>query len=1040
MTRFLHIAVSFAIVSSAYWAYALVAVPWIEPSIDIGPSGLPPGSTKPVSLRAKEFAGMFEEGAWELKNPKVLENDRITLLMQDYRNLGDGRVELHPCTIIIWPDESVVEDEQRKRESVILQAPEGAMLEFDKPLNLASVEIGRLVGGRLKGRITLRSEGKLPGPDDNLWIVTRDVELTEQHVWTSHAVDFRYGRHYGRGQQLHMKLILNESKKGADHRSPNIAGVELFEMARIEKLHLELGKTPKEPKAMPGSKRPPAQAALKPQDTMTDLPIEVICKGPFRFNVPAKLATFEDQVDLMRIHPTGPVDQISCERLSLFLADRGKAGPGKKPKAKVPDNPAAAFDLQPQRIIAQGAPVIVSAPSERLDARGQRLEYDLVAERIVLDGFGEVMLRQGANEIHSQSLMYQSAGPGRLGRIEAKGPGRLRGQMDDKPNEKLEAHWTDMLNVRPDKKTQKISLTGGAGLKYSGFGQLDAREIHFWLTELPPKTEGGQSELLPDRMLARDRVRVASPELSCAVEQLEVWFEQQGGKPDNKSEGKATTAAKTAQNPRTPAHRTKNATRSGQPANPLRQAIIGPKPGAATRPPTHRDAASGQSVAGTAVEQPSGDAASRDITPPPKPPIPQQHFEIVGRLLQARVIMRENEESELSELIVEGGVQFVETQTAKPDEQPLRVYGDRLHVVDAGLPHAAVTVTGKPAHFDGRGLGLTGPSINLNRGTNQLLIEGPGRMDLPMNRDLEGRPLARPGVMTVQWHKRMDFDGRNARFEESVTAVGPSQQLQTETLEVRFREPIRFADDKIEQEPEIEQILCWGGVLMENRTVEQQKQTSLDRIQVVDLAVNLISGDTTAGGPGWVTSVRIGTDNFSDSPSEAPREQLRCLHVRFQGSITGNLHHRELTFRDRVQAAYGPADGWGTTLDVNDPDSLGPGGAVMRCDRLTVTQMTAPTANRRSIELEATGNTVVEGDSYTARAARMTYAEAKDLLVFEGDGRNHAELFRQQQVGGSLSKVTARKILFWPKTKRVTVHGARSLDLDRVPIGRLKNE
>jgi len=102
--------------------------------------------------------------------------------------------------------------------------------------------------------------------------------------------------------------------------------------------------------------------------------------------------------------------------------------------------------------------------------------------------------------------------------------------------------------------------------------------------------------------------------------------------------------------------------------------------------------------------------------------------------------------------------------------------------------------------------------------------------------------------------------------------------------------------------------------------------------------------------------------------------------------------------------------------------------------------MQTPANNRSSMELDAAGNTVLEGksekgDKFVARALRMTYDQAKDLLVLEGDGRTDAELFRQQQVGGPMSKATARKIHFWPSTNRLRVDGAHSLELSQFSRG-----
>ena len=95
--------------------------------------------------------------------------------------------------------------------------------------------------------------------------------------------------------------------------------------------------------------------------------------------------------------------------------------------------------------------------------------------------------------------------------------------------------------------------------------------------------------------------------------------------------------------------------------------------------------------------------------------------------------------------------------------------------------------------------------------------------------------------------------------------------------------------------------------------------------------------------------------------------------------------------------------------------------------------MPLPVGDRRSIELEALGNAVIEGTTFTARGNRITYTEAKDLLILEGDGRNNAELFRQLQPGAPTDKQVAQKILYWPKTKRLNVIGVQSLQFGQPP-------
>ena len=83
-----------------------------------------------------------------------------------------------------------------------------------------------------------------------------------------------------------------------------------------------------------------------------------------------------------------------------------------------------------------------------------------------------------------------------------------------------------------------------------------------------------------------------------------------------------------------------------------------------------------------------------------------------------------------------------------------------------------------------------------------------------------------------------------------------------------------------------------------------------------------------------------------------------------------------------------------------------------------------------NLELIALDNVITEGVEFHCPQRRLTYTQAKDLLILEGDGRSLAELFKQD--GGEGTKVTrfaAQKILYFLKTEQVNVEGVRSLEM-----------
>ncbi|MEA1951938.1 MAG: hypothetical protein U9N87_11170, partial [Planctomycetota bacterium] len=493
MYRILHIAASFATVLVAYWCYAIVAVPFIEPPPEriAGTSGTSAAGSMTAGSqsvrRDAELKAVFPPGSWELdKNTIKLQNDQIRLLFKKYDNQGGGLVKLTPCTMVFTvgdEDDDAAADANRRRSPVIMQVPNGALLKFDKALNLKMAKIGKLIGGRLLGQVTVFSHGSKPGEEDDFIFVTNDLLLSESEAHTSQRVRFRFGPHYGSGQDMLIKLAQAKGRAASKpSKGPRIDGIRSLEIKHLEKFHLEIPADDDEPM----SRESPADdladgdlAASEKNNAVSakTVPIEINCQGPFRIDLLDNVITFEDQVDVMRFYPEGPSDQIDCELLSVYLTQKEKTDPkkagldkagakktAKKSKKQKKEKPGL-DDLEPRRIEALGSPVIVRSPHNNVEARGRRLDYDLKNGRILLDGRvpkavvaaarkkagkgslpglrdaeddpGQAFLRRGPNEIHAVSVQYEPAESQRqIGKLVAQGPGWFRGEMANKPDEK----------------------------------------------------------------------------------------------------------------------------------------------------------------------------------------------------------------------------------------------------------------------------------------------------------------------------------------------------------------------------------------------------------------------------------------------------------------------------------------------------------------------------------------------------------------------------------------------------------------------------
>ena len=330
-------------------------------------------------------------------------------------------------------------------------------------------------------------------------------------------------------------------------------------------------------------------------------------------------------------------------------------------------------------------------------------------------------------------------------------------------------------------------------------------------------------------------------------------------------------------------------------------------------------------------------------------------------------------------------MQLLETQTLQPGKQPVLIRGNRLDVIKANGADAVATVVGQPAHFESDGLGLTGATIKVNSGTNHLTIDGPGQMDIAITKDLEDKPLPAPCKLTVGWQQGMDFDGRTAHFEQSVVASTPACshevgmaefRLKTSAMDVQMQQPIRFSDTKSRNSRRSRRFAARGAWRWTaTRTTRSNDSFPTTRCRSPTGGSTEVGGGLT-GGPGWINSVRYGSDDLlPGQPNAAPQRpgqgQSTLLPARkFQKSMTGNVFFRQVTFRDHVRASFAPVDSWDAMLTTNDPGRLGPQGMVATCDELQVLQPLLPFGgDDRAIELYMLGNAKVEGAEYTASPA-----------------------------------------------------------------------
>jgi lipopolysaccharide export system protein LptA len=1051
--RIKRVTLTLAVVMTAYFTYALGAVPLIEPSAPTtrGKSAselrIENARQRPTETHA-ELAQWFQPGDWELTSSKVIETARGMLLLEHYSNQGDGNVELKPCTVIFFPTEP--DTEEGRRQAIILKAPQGAVLEFDRPLDLRRGDVGRLIGGRVDGPFTIYSDQKSPGPQDDLRIEGHDAVMADQQIVSRHPIEFRLGANEGRGEHLKIDLLPGDEKVV---NGPNVGGVRSLELARNVEFHLEFGDRELLPldSALTSVADPAKKKAVPGASGKTSPPLHVSCQGPFRFELDPYVATFKDQVDVLRMNPEGPSDSLKCELLAIQFA-AAEAG-----SSESNHNLQAVPKLEPTRLEAYGNPVIVHSPGEQVEARGQALVYDLKRNQASLTGKPDVMLKQRGNEIRAPELHFQASADRRWGTFSALGPGWFEGAAPDDPARRIRSRWRRKMTFAPQDNDYLLTVSGQAMVEMPTSGRLNSEEIFLWLSDPGPEdnpaTRGnrpsprGPTRLVPNRMLAKGDVTFDSPQLTGGVDELQVWFNHlpsvQGISGSAQRTGLAT--------PIEPAF----ARGSGStmfvsyPNAPARPAIR--QGDAMPRGPIHR-------------------IAARPGNGPPRPGegliSPGQRYQVNGRLLRAELAVR-GTETQLSTVNISGGVRFAELAGPGGDPQPLKILGDELHVDHTNPAAARITLSGEGAHVEARGMQLEGSPLTLDRGSNHVTIMGPGRMVLPPGQGnaapqvnlLGAGPATNKTPLEVRWRGTMDFDGQLARFEREVEAILGPQMLRTGLMEVSLSQRVDFAEVTQQVSPEVELVRCYDGVLMESRTHQAQGLMSVEYVRLTDLMLNQRTGEVQGTGPGQMQRVALGGANAWDgltaatggagnpanpplggSPTAAEPEPAKWnfLGVDFDNQMTGNLHRKQLVLHGRVRTMYGPVEGWQgrlTQQDFDRPEESGQQGVYVKCDTLTVSQGPQVTQGRAaSMELQTSGNTEVEGMNFNgqhflAQSQRLSYDQAKDLLVLEGDGRSPATLWRWERLGDTPAKAAARKIRYWRSQGKADVDDAQMLDL-----------
>lgn len=709
--------------------------------------------------------------------------------------------------------------------------------------------------------------------------------------------------------------------------------------------------------------------------------------------------------------------------------------------------------------------VQIIAPNIETELAAKRLQVQLDKRRFVIDSRNGrssegppaspdiISLRYMGNVFHAPSLEYAAAPlDEHLGWLFASGPGDVQTSGASALGS-VTARWQKSLKLQPSDQSQLVTLQGRALLEAEQRGHLASELINITLV-LPPSAApqsttsaasppgGAATSSAPsmadmasayqvERVDATGEVILGNPTQNVRVNQLHLKFIYP----------EAQTAAASAASP--------NLVMSDAAGRPMHQWVGPParEPSAQALAPLNQVASTPLPVAIPRTTPPIGLPLSLQPATPPKSvgmlasdSTSSTPILILGKELHSQIIVT-SEKSWIDNLQITGPVVISPDGPPQPDVPTWRVESGQLQMASDASDKFDMQIVGMPARITfGEGW-IEGPIIRLNQRTGHVWMDQPGAFCVPGN--LMSSSV--PGQNSIQWLEpikcrwqgRMLFNGTTANIEGKITIDGyartaPDRLLflggTCESMQIRLTEPVNIG------RPGKTAATVHNLTLRENvdirtaQTDANKRRISLEQLTVPELTYEVAANRVIGNGPGSIHSQYYSSGGFGSSaggsttPSASQpalakpvslnqAKAMQGMHLRFRDTMEARLTDKQLTFAGKVEVGMGPVQTLDEFIELNSmrnlklDQSLLSGDLLRIYDASDVTRAPSATLAEGAWEFEAMGNVNFEGKNETGelagKAARMTYFQAKDLLIIRGDMRIPAELRLKPEASSS---------------------------------------
>ena len=1003
----------------AWTVYAKVAIPYLEgpPTVvrrqqvseyypDVGDI-----------LDKTHLSSIIPSDAWELDSCKTLLTPQGTIYFEEMEPLDDkGTYQLMPFTIVVNDPVNKIRTEpeiepEKKTAPIVLRSLEGARLKFTKPLTARSKDDDiELESAQLDGQVTVFRPANPGTEEDQLRIVTSNIQINRSHIFTLADVYFSFGPHHGSGRNLSIQLTHNPDADSPAKSFSNIDGVEQMELAFVSELILQpVDAHAFDPNRLNRKSATPTGDTLSLSNQKT--PLRLSCDGPFIFRMGEKKAWFRDNVVVTQLDDFR--DNLHCDSLQIEFEKSGTS------EATSVRNLIA--------IGTQEKPATIVSNSQQTVIIGEELNFDVERSIVKAAGSEPVSVRSPKFAFLAPTFAYQLAEDGRLGLLIAEGPGALKGTSEDQKT--FEVRWERELNTENvDAERIQINVDTDAYVKFDQESRITADQLKFVLWQLPdPHSPEGQTKwkYFPSKLDTRGNVRIINQKLNGSAKQMIANWE----KP-------------TARELETIEH-----TVGFRPTSSPQQEIYGFRPPSKPQP-----------------KQKSGDYRAL--------PTQQPAIKFSGDKVIANVAGSMNK-MEVRDLTVDGSL-VLESNAEDRRPFHITGHSMKLVPQAKELYRATIDGnSNRPATFKTEGFDLVGNNLQVDQSANTIWVQGTGNLNIvpPRGAKIASSETDAPDISDakVSWNGGMVFDGSKIYFENDVSLTAnrpPNDQghrstlkTNSEALTIELTESIRFekvasGTGSVADTPEIQRMVFVNHVAQNSRAFKLASTENKPRIiafqnatfdtngEVLDLqklfvptaTVDAQTGDVVTSGPGQALAYQYsnGQNRLSgftkpDPAGGSSTPKLTCIHSRFDGQLTASSNKGTMKIERNTRSAWGNVNRLDQTLDPDRPDQLPLGAAVLKSDVLRFAQWTPRNGEPRQ-EMQAEGNTSIKSELFESVADRITYNDATDILVIEGKPPANAKLSHRRTPQSRPETVMAQKVKYRLSDQWTEVSDIRSVE------------